>query len=138
MNKSTRIAFWATTSFFALWMLFTAYAQLALPQVKQMFTHLGFPDYFRVELSVAKIIGVAVLLAPAPSRLKEWAYACFALTLTSALISHLAVGDGAVVYLWPVAAGMVLAFSYFLYRKSSSIPSQASLRTRLTAASQQL
>lgn len=120
MKKSTRIAFWATTSFFALWMLFTAYAQLALPQVRQMFTHLGLPDYFRVELSVGKIVGVIVLLAPAPTRLKEWAYACFALTLSSALNAHLSVGDGPVVYLWPVAAGIVLAFSYSFYRKVNS------------------
>ena len=45
--KALRAAYWVTTSFFSLWMLFTAYAQLALPQVHQMFTHLGFPNYFR-------------------------------------------------------------------------------------------
>src|SRR5881397_2706784 len=33
---------------------FTAYAQLGLPQVAEMFTHLGFSDYFRVELSWVK------------------------------------------------------------------------------------
>ena len=32
-------------------MSFTAYAQLRLPQVAKVFTHLGFPAYFRVELS---------------------------------------------------------------------------------------
>ena len=73
---------------------FTAYAQLRLPQVAEMFTHLGFPDYFRVELSWAKFLGVALLLAPVPARLKEWAYAGFAITLGSALIAHLSVGDG--------------------------------------------
>ena len=35
----------------------------------------------------------ALLLAPAPARLKEWAYARFARTLASALIAHL-VGRG--------------------------------------------
>ncbi len=43
-----------------------------------MFTHLGFPAYFRVELSWAKLFGVVLLLAPVPGRLKEWAYAGFA------------------------------------------------------------
>jgi len=118
--KSHRVAFWVTTSFFSLWMLFTAYAQLVLPQVKEVFVHLGFPDYFRVELSVAKIVGVVVLLAPAPARLKEWTYAGFAITLASALIAHLAAGDGAVVYLWAVVAGVILGLSYFFYRKTSA------------------
>jgi hypothetical protein len=49
-----------------------AYAQLNLPQVAEAFTHLGFPDYFRVELSLAKLLDVVLLLAPVPARLKEW------------------------------------------------------------------
>ena len=57
----------------------------------EAFTHLGFPDYFRVELAWAKLLGVVLLLAPVPARLKEWAYAGFAITLGSALIAHFAV-----------------------------------------------
>jgi hypothetical protein len=71
---------------------FTAYAQLRLPQVAQQFTHLGFPDYFRLELSWAKFPGVVLLTTPVPARLKDWAYAGFAIDLASALITHLAVG----------------------------------------------
>src|SRR5262245_43940798 len=41
-------------------MSFTAYAQLRLPQVAEAFSHLGFPAYFRVELSWAKLLGVAL------------------------------------------------------------------------------
>src|SRR5205809_2073681 len=90
--KATTIFYWMVTALFCLQMSFTAYAQLRLPQVAQMFTHLGFPDYFRVELSWAKLIGVALLLAPAPARasltanLKQWAYAGFAINLASAVI----------------------------------------------------
>ena len=69
MPRSKRIVvgFWIATAFFCLQMGFTAYAQLSLPQVAEMFTHLGFPDYFRVELSWAKLLGVVVLLAPVPA-----------------------------------------------------------------------
>ena len=49
-NAAT-IVYWIATALFCLQMSFTAYAQLSLPQVLDMFTHLGFPDYFRVELS---------------------------------------------------------------------------------------
>ena len=82
------------TALFCLQMSFTAYAQLRLPQLAEAFTHLGFPAYFRVELSWAKLLGVVLMLAPVPARLKEWAYAGFAINLASALFAHLSVGDG--------------------------------------------
>jgi DoxX-like family len=85
-SKGIVIGFWIVTALFCLQMSFTAYAQLRLPQVAEMFTHLGFPAYFRVELSWAKLLGVVLLLAPVPARLKEWAYAGFAINLASALI----------------------------------------------------
>ena len=69
----------------------------------EAFTNLGFPAYFRVELAWAKLLGVVLLLAPVPARLKEWAYAGFAITLGSALIAHFAVGDGPEA--WGFAAG---------------------------------
>ncbi len=109
------IVYWIATAVFCLQMSFTAYAQLSLPQVAQMFTHLGFPDYFRVELSWAKLLGVVLLLAPVPAQLKEWAYAGFAITLASALIAHLSMGDGPEVWSWAAATGMLWAFSYFFW-----------------------
>ena len=57
-------------------------------------TRLGFTDYFGVELAWAKLLGAVLLLAPVPARLKEWAYAAFAITLGSALIAHLSIGEG--------------------------------------------
>src|SRR5262245_25875310 len=92
--EAKTIAFWIVTGLFCLQMTFTAYAQLRLPQVAESFRHLGFPAYFRVELSWAKLLGVLLMLAPVPARLKEWVYAGFAINLASALIAHLAVGDG--------------------------------------------
>jgi len=87
--KAMTIVYWIVTALFCLQMSFTAYAQLRLPQVAEAFTHLGFPAYFRVELSWAKLLGVVLMLAPVPARLKEWAYAGFAINLASALIAHL-------------------------------------------------
>lgn len=96
---------------------FTAYAQLRLPEVAQSFSHLGFPGYFRVELSWAKFIGVAVLLAPAARRLKEWAYAGVAINLASAIIAHVSVGDGPDAWSFSVATSVLWALSYFLWRR---------------------
>lgn len=117
-TKGARIAYWVFTSLFALQMGFTAYAQLFLPQVAQVFTHLGFPDYFRIQLSWMKLAGVVVLLLPmAPARLKEWAYAGFTFVLGSALIAHLAVGDGPEKWSWAVGTFVLQALSYYFFRK---------------------
>jgi len=90
-----------------------------------MFTHLGFPAYFRVELSWAKVLGVVLLLAPVPTRLKEWAYAGFAITLGSALIAHFALGDGPEVWGWAAATGVLWGLSYFFWRRVHATPATA-------------
>src|SRR6202165_6167446 len=113
--KGITAGYWIATSLFALQMGFTAYAQLRLPQVAEAFTHLGFPAYFRVELSWAKLLGVVLLLAPVPARLKEWAYAGFAIDLGSALIAHLSVGDGPEAGGWAAAAGGLWGLSLFFW-----------------------
>jgi hypothetical protein len=116
-SRGLLIGFWIATALFCLQMGFTAYAQLRLPQVAAAFTHLGFPDFFRVEVSWAKLFGVVVLLAPVPARLKEWAYAGFAIDLGSAIIAHLAVGDGAQAWGWAAGTGVLWGLSYFLWRR---------------------
>jgi len=116
-GKTTLIAYWIVTALFCLQMGFTAYAQLSLPQVAEAFAHLGFPDYFRVELSWAKLLGVALVLAPVPARLKEWAYAGFAIDVFSAVLAHLAVGDGVEAWGWAAGTGALWAISYVLWRR---------------------
>jgi hypothetical protein len=125
MPKAETIVYWSATALFCLQMAFTAYAQLQLPQVAEAFTHLGFPPYFRVELSWAKLAGVVVLLAPLPARLKEWAYAGFAITLGSALIAHLAVGDGPEQWSWAAVTAVLWGLSYVSWRLLQAKPASA-------------
>ena len=115
--KAVTIGYWIVTALLCLQMAFTAYAQLRLPQVADMFTHLGFPDYFRMELSWAKLLGVVLLLAPVAAWLKEWAYAGFGITLASALVAHFSVGDGPEVWSWAAGTGVLWALSYFFWRR---------------------
>jgi hypothetical protein len=124
-SRGIVIGFWIGTALFCLQIGFTAGAQLLLPQVAQAFTHLGFPDYFRLELSLAKLLGVLLLLAPVPARLKEWAYAGFAITLGSALIAHLSVGDGPEAWGWAAGTGVLWALSYFFWRRLQAMPASA-------------
>ena len=116
-SKRMVIGFWIVTALLCLQMAFTAYAQLRIPQVAEAFSHLGFPGYFRVELSWAKFLGVVLLLAPVPARLKEWAYAGFAITLVSALIAHFAVGDGPDAWGFAAVTSVLWALSYFFWRR---------------------
>jgi hypothetical protein len=124
-SKGIVIGFWVGTALFCLQIGFTAYAQLRLPQVAEAFTHLGFPDYFRVQLAWAKIMGIVLLLAPVAPRLKEWAYAGFAINIVSAVIAHLAVGDGPEAWSWSVGTGVLWGLSYFFWRRLQTVPAFA-------------
>lgn len=114
-SKGMVIGFWVVTAIFCLQIAFTAYAQLSLPQVAAAFEHMGFPSYFRIELSIAKFIGIVLLLAPVPARAKEWAYAGFAIDLTSAIIAHIAVGEGVAAWGWAAGTLVLWAISYLLW-----------------------
>jgi hypothetical protein len=122
--KLRTIFYWTVTALFCLEMGFTAYAQLRLPQVAEAFAHYGFPAYFRVELSWAKVLGILLLLVPAPARMKEWAYAGFAITLASALIAHFAVGDGPQAWIWAAGTSVLWVLSYALWISRQAQPKQ--------------
>ena len=115
--KGIKITYWATTGLVTLMMLFSAYSYLTAPEVAQGFKHLGFPDYFRIELAIAKLIGAVLLVAPVSSRIKEWTYAGFAFCFISAFIAHTASGDPVVNRMGPVIFLVLLVVSYITYFK---------------------
>ena len=94
------------------------------------FVHLGFPPYFKVELTIAKILGVLALVIPAvPFKVKEFAYAGFAITLVSAAIAHFGRGDArnlSVLYVIdPLVFFCLLAVWYYYFAKSQSLQAAA-------------
>jgi len=115
--KSTKITYWITTSIISLMMIFSAFSYFTNPAVKDGFAHLGFPDYFRIELGLAKIIAAIVLLAPLATRIKEWAYAGLTFTFISAFIAHLCSGDPAANMIGPVVFLVIMAVSYITFHK---------------------
>jgi hypothetical protein len=121
-SKGMIIGFWVATGVFCLQIGFTAYAQLALPQVADSFAHFGFPDYFRVQLAWAKLAGIVVLLAPVAARLKEWVYSAFALNIVFAITTHVAVGDGPEAWKFALGTGVLWALSYFFWRRLEAAP----------------
>lgn len=111
-SRGRTIAYWVATALFAAMMTASAVMYLTQPAMAEAFRHLGFPAYFRVELAVAKLLGVAALLAPVPPRVREWAYAGFGITLVSAAIAHASV-DGLAAIAPPLVAAVLLAVSYW-------------------------
>ena len=127
-SRALVTGFWIFTALFCLEMIFTAYYELlVLPQAAQAFTRLGFPAAsFRVELSWAKVAGVAALLVPmVPARLKEWAYAGFAINLISALIAHLSIIDRPAALVPSATTSVLWALSYFFWRRLQAMPASA-------------
>ncbi|KQR72795.1 DoxX family protein [Pedobacter sp. Leaf176] len=120
-TKTINIMYWISTTLVSLMMIFSAYSYFANPEVKQGFQHLGFPDYFRIELAIAKILGAIILLLPTKSDVKEWAYAGFVITFVSAFIAHTASGDPISNRVGPIVFLLVLALSYFTYHKSKMV-----------------
>jgi hypothetical protein len=118
-SKKWAIAFWIVTALFCLQMLFTAYYEVLVPQAAGAFARLGYPAmFFRMELSLAKVIGVLVLLIPsALARLKEWAYAGFAFNLISAFIAHSAIHDRPAAFIAATLTSLLWACSYILWRR---------------------
>jgi hypothetical protein len=105
---TSRTTYRVTTGIIAFVMLFSLYKMFS-----PAYAHLGFPGYFRIELVVAKLLGLAVLLAPqAPRALKEWAYAGFAIVLVSASIAHFSSGDPTLNSLEPLGFLAILLVSH--------------------------
>lgn len=114
------VGFWIVTGVFCLEMIFTAWYELRImPQAAQAFARLGFSsNAFRLELSWAKVAGVAALLIPkVPARLKEWAYAGFAINLISALIAHSSIGDRPAAFVPSSLSIVFWCMSYFFFRR---------------------
>jgi len=119
--KTNKIIYWISTAIISLMMLFSAFLYITSPMAKEGFVHAGFPDYFRIELAVAKFIGALVLIIPiVPAKLKEWAYAGFGIVFISAFISHSSIGDPISKAIAPLIFLVILIVSYIYNGKSKA------------------
>ena len=124
MKKNKRI-YWITTGIVSAVMVFsiinfTFFDDYIYPE--GAFNHIGLPNYFRVELTIAKVLGVLALLIPTiPHKIKEFAYFGFGITLLSASIAHFSTGDGMLYIIDPLLFFVVLSISYFYYLKIRAV-----------------
>lgn len=121
--KTIKIIYWVTTTFIFLFEgvmpALTSQTELA----KEGIRHLGYSEYFGAMLTVFKILGALVLIIPKiPSRIKEWAYAGFAIDFISAFISYWAVDGLTGIGFFPLIIFSILIVSYLCYHKIYSNP----------------
>lgn len=123
--KRDKIVYWAATTVVVLSLGFAGFTYFTDPAVKAGFHHLGFPDYFRAELGIAKIIAALVLAIPTvPSQVKEWAYVGVGITFISAAIAHISSGDAMGMVLAPLVFFVFLVISYRYTHKLHSAQGQ--------------
>jgi DoxX-like family len=119
--KKTRIFYWIVTGLFLLMMLFSGISSLVSgPKAVEFFKMLELPAYLISFLSVAKILGVIVVLIPGFPRLKEWAYAGLMFDLIGAAWCNYSVAKSFGEWS-PILIFVALGFlSYYLYHKISA------------------
>ncbi|RKR15380.1 DoxX-like protein [Maribacter vaceletii] len=85
-----KVIYWFSTAIISAFLFLSSYSYLFSKSTIQGIRALGFPDFFRIELAVLKLIAAIVLLIPfAPLQLKEWSYAGVGLFLITALVAHI-------------------------------------------------
>jgi len=113
----SKYLYWGSTGLVALLMAVSATLYFVADGPAATFEQLGFPDYFRVQLGIAKLVGAAALVIPLPRALKEWTYAGFTISFVSAFIAHAAAGDPLSSLVPPVVAFALLMTSYVTYHR---------------------
>lgn len=93
--KKLKLVYWISTLLFSGLMIFSAIGGLKPSQETIQFLHdgLGYPIYFIVFISYAKVLGSLAILIPGLNKhVKEWAYAGLFFDLAGAIFSGVAVG----------------------------------------------
>lgn len=116
--KYLKISYWITTTLFFLFdSVMTAFT-FNTPLAKEGISHLGYPDYFRIELSVFKIIGGVLLILPmVKPKYKEWAYVGFGISIVSAITAHWVVDGLGMEVGYALIILIILLISYYSYHK---------------------
>ncbi len=110
--------YWTTTLLLSIFLLWSAYTYLYSKPTIEGVKELGFPDYFRIQLAVLKIIAVLIILLPQfPVQVKEWAYAGAGLFFITAIVSHIAHKDPFIIALINfILFGILIISNIYLHK----------------------
>ena len=85
----------------------------------KLITQLGYPVYFIRFVGVMKLAGIAAIVQPRFTKVKEWAYAGLVFDTGGALFSHASSRSAAKDWLPALVALLLVATSYVLYTRDS-------------------
>ncbi|MEV4185708.1 DoxX family protein [Streptosporangium canum] len=117
------IAFWATT--FVIVFELTAgsvWNLVPIEWVEAQLRHLGYPHYFAYILGVWQAGAAVAIIAPGLPLIKEWAYVGAFFLWSSAVASHLIVGDGLQTWGVPLVFGACAIASWALRPADRRLP----------------
>lgn len=121
-QKTVKIIFWVTTVAIFLFEGVMPALFSQSEESKEGFRHLGYPLYFVTLLTVFKILGALALIVPqVPGRIKEWAYAGFAIDFICASVSYFMVDGFGFFAIFPLIILAVLIISYISYHKMITV-----------------
>ncbi|NER18308.1 DoxX family protein [Spongiivirga citrea] len=113
-----KTVYWISTALLCLFLLWSAYTYIFSKTTIDGVKELGFPDFFRVQLAVLKVIAVLIILIPQiPLVAKDWAYAGVFLFFVTAIVAHAAHKDPFVIMLINVMLiGVLVVSRVWLYK----------------------
>jgi hypothetical protein len=114
-NRVRTIAYWTFTLIAAAEMIVgSTWDLLRIAYVRAVMTLLGYPLHLLLILGAWKLPCGVTLIVPGFPRLKEWAYAGAFFNYSGAVLSHLAVGDGADQWAGPLVFAAITLASWAL------------------------
>jgi len=98
---------------------------LHIEYLRVMLNHLGYPPYFGNILGPWQLAAAAALMAPGLPLVKEWAYAGTFFNYSSAVASHMAVGDRPSMWIAALVFAVFTVCSWTLRPADRRLPRQA-------------
>jgi len=110
--------YWGVTGLFGVAMLAAGAFELTHPpDLIEALDRLGYPHYALTLIGCGKLAGAAVILVPSFDRLKEWAFAGFAVDFYGAIASHTISGDSLEQMAPALFAAVFCAAAYVVWKK---------------------
>ncbi|MDC8004163.1 DoxX family protein [Aureisphaera galaxeae] len=112
--------YWISTLLVSAMLLWSSYSYIFSESTIQGIRDLGFPDFFRIQLAVLKLLAVLILVVPQiPLTVKEWAYAGVGLFFITAIVAHFAHKDPIAINLINVVfIGLLIVSRIYLHKLS--------------------
>ncbi len=113
-----KITYWITTSILSIFLLWSSYSYLFSKAAIEGVRELGFPDYFRLQIAILKLLAVVIILIPQiPVAIKDWAYSGIILFFITAIVAHAVNKDPFIINLINILMIGIVITSYICLRK---------------------